>query len=338
MAFEVRERLPLARFIYDRDWTPVWGAYLYPLRFFGPERSNEPNDYLQVARVVSVHGRNIAITRGGGLFVRTREEERTEAAVDTVFTVLNCLLCEFALEGLVSAPITDTDVQDGKLIGRHASITGGWGDYGDRTWGPYALLTSGVRDMAEGYAVSRNPWWAVNFYWTPYDPAVLQRIDGAHRSERLMEVSDTLPLLVVAAVFHSSRHNIPETVISAWIVCEELLANLWKKHLSSVTRADRRRRLEDSRTYTASVQAEVLLTAGLIDEEIYATVQDARRIRNNLAHGSAVNQNGAAVAMRGLKLMLNLFGASSEHLPGFSFVGGGIGHPQTALEPEFPFE
>jgi len=80
------------------------------------------------------------------------------------------------------------------------------------------------------------------------------------------------------------------------------------------------------------------LTAGLIDEETYATVQDSRRIRNNLAHGSVVDQQGATVAMQGLKSMLNLFGASSERLPGFSFMGGGIGHPQTALEPEFPFE
>jgi hypothetical protein len=125
LPLEVRETLPLARFIYDTAWTPLWGAYLYPLRYFAPERSTDPNDYLEVVCVTSVCGKNVAITRGGGLFVRVPGVERTEEAVDNVVTVLNCLLCEFALEGLTSSPITDIDVQDGKLIGRHASITGG---------------------------------------------------------------------------------------------------------------------------------------------------------------------------------------------------------------------
>jgi hypothetical protein len=76
----------------------------------------------------------------------------------------------------------------------------------------------------------------------------------------------------------------------------------------------------------------------LIDEETYATVQHARRIRNKLAHGSAVDQQGAAVAMQALRSMLKLFGASTERLPGFAFMGEGTGPPNTALEPEFPFE
>jgi hypothetical protein len=264
--------------------------------------------------------------------------ERTEAAIDSVVTVLNCLLCEFALEGLTSSPITDTDVQDGKLIGQHASITGGWGDYGDRTWGPYALLVSGVSDMAVGYAESSNPYWAVNFYWTTYDPNVLQCIDGSNRAERLMEVSNTLPLLVVAAVFHSSRHNLPETVLSSWMVCEALLEHSWKTYISNVGQGSRRQRLRDHRTYSASVQAEVLLSAGLVDDGTYDLVQEARRMRNNIAHNREVTREGASIAMQAMKAMLHRFGVSAEGLPGFSFMSGGIGHPQTVLEPEFPFE
>jgi len=116
LTFEVLETLPLARFIYDRDWTPVWEAYLYPLRFFGSKRSTDPNDYLEVARVVSMCGKDVAITRGGGPFVRARGMERTGTVVDDIVTVLNCLLYEFTLEGLVSAPITDTDVQDCRTV------------------------------------------------------------------------------------------------------------------------------------------------------------------------------------------------------------------------------
>jgi len=42
--------------------------------------------------------------------------ERTGTVVDDIVTVLNCLLYEFTLEGLVSAPITDTDVQDCRTV------------------------------------------------------------------------------------------------------------------------------------------------------------------------------------------------------------------------------
>jgi hypothetical protein len=127
--------------------------------------------------------------------------------------------------------------------------------------------------MAERYAGSSNPYWAVNFYWTPYDPNVLQCIDESNRAERLMEVANTLPLLVVAAVFHSSRHNLQETVLSSWMVCEALLEHLWKAYISNVGgQWSCRKRLRDHRTYSANVQAEVLLTAGLVNDRTYDLV------------------------------------------------------------------
>jgi hypothetical protein len=35
---------PLGRFLYEKSWTPVWGCYLNPLRFFG-----EATDYQSMA-------------------------------------------------------------------------------------------------------------------------------------------------------------------------------------------------------------------------------------------------------------------------------------------------
>jgi hypothetical protein len=125
---------------------------------------------------------------------------------------------------------------------------------------------------------------------------------------------------------------------SAWIECEELLADLRDKHVSYVARVDRRRRLRDFRTYTASVQADVLLTAGLIDGEAYAIVQNARRTKNNLAHGSVADQEGSSVTMQAMRSMLSRYGLSTDRLPGFSFMSGGSGRPRVALEPEFAFE
>ncbi len=253
MSIEIRESLPLGRFIYDYDWTPLKGTYIYPLRFFGSDRSYDPNDYLEVVRVVDIDGTDVAITRGGGLFVRDNEQFQTRETTGSLVSLLNLLLCEFAFQGLVSQPITDTDVQSAKLIGRHASITGGWGSYAERTWGPYTLLGSGARDMAIGYTVPRNDYWPVNFYWTTHNPEILDKITGLSDARTLKQLSPTLPLLLVAAAYHSSRHNLAETSLTAWITSEEILSYLWDQYVSSMPEKGRRSRLNDVRTYSASV-------------------------------------------------------------------------------------
>ena len=66
----------------------------------------------------------------------------TERQVRQLLTVMNILLCRFALCGLASHPVTDLDIQSARLIGRHISITGGWATWGERNWGPYALLAA----------------------------------------------------------------------------------------------------------------------------------------------------------------------------------------------------
>jgi hypothetical protein len=92
--------LPLGRFIYEKSWTPVWGCYLNPLRFFGPvgpDGFTNPNDYLEVVKVLDVADTDVAISRGGGLFVRTDRLERTPEAVGTVVRIFNLVLCELAI-------------------------------------------------------------------------------------------------------------------------------------------------------------------------------------------------------------------------------------------------
>jgi hypothetical protein len=338
MSFELVERLPLGRFSYEPCWTPLFGAYIYPLRLFANDRSYDPNDYLEVVRVENIAGTDVAITRGGGLFVRDRLEGRLDAeTTENISGLFNLILCELTLLEFISQPFTDADIHSAKLIGRHASILGGWGYYADRTWGPFSLLAAERRDLSVGYSTVRNYYWPPNFYWRPHPAAVLSRLNGASRALKLKEISQTLPALVVAASFHASRRNQAETILTAWIACEEILSHLWEQRLSKIADRARRERLKDSRTYSASVQAEVLLTGHLLDEPTYKIVQEARKIRNDMAHGSKMSSAGAATCLEALRSMLSSVGVATDFMP-YQTGYGYIGRPVEALEPEFRFD
>lgn len=330
----LEERQALSRFIYDRSWTPLWGAYLYPLRYFGPERSTNPNDYLEVIRVLEVGETDIGITRGGGLFARDHDCcRRRQEEIDRIVDLFNLVLCELCLHDLVSLPVTDPDIQSGKLVGKHASITGGWGSHGDRSWGPYALLCSDPGDMSG----SGNLYWPPNFYWTPFSEAVLDQIDSLSAAVRLGSVSSTLPSLLVSASHYASRHNIGETITNAWMICEQLLSDRWDDYVGTLVDKGRRARLEDRRTYSVAVQAEVLHTAGVMAGDLYRLLQEARKVRNDLVHKAVLGHDAAALSMEALRAMLQWVGIDASRLQGYLSQSGGIGQPIEALDPGFRF-
>ncbi len=78
MAFEVIESLPLGRFIFEPDWTPLLGAYINPLAFFAGDRSSDPNDYLLVGGLTlftyALHRLDpvFILGEGAGIFIYSR--------------------------------------------------------------------------------------------------------------------------------------------------------------------------------------------------------------------------------------------------------------------------
>jgi hypothetical protein len=338
VVLNISERLPLSRFIFEPSWTPVRGTYLHPLKLLDvDELPTDPNDYLEVIRVFPVTGVDVAITRGGGLFVRDRGQYSSPQAIDQLVNIFNMLTCEFTLAGLVSQPVTDLDLQSGKLIGQHISIAGGWGSFGDRTWGPHALLCVTPRDISAPYRTEANPWWPPYFYWTSSPKGVMPSVETLANAPLLSAVAPGLPSLVAAAAFHAARHNLSETIINSWVVVELILYQQWNDHLTSLSNSARRRRLKDTRTYSAGVQAEVLLTAGLMQDDTYDKVQAARKTRNDFAHRGDASADGAAHCMEAMRAMLRLLGVHTDRLSGYSYQSGGPGLPTTELEPEFPF-
>lgn len=336
MPLNIRESIPLGRFVYESKGTPLKGTHILPLMFFDLKPSLDPNDYLEVVRVISVSGTDVAITRGSGIFVRDHGEYSSREGIDALTGVFNLLLAEFALQGLISHPVTDVEIQSATLMGRHATITGGGGTtFADRTWGPYSLLTSSERDIGPPYRKG-DYRWPPHRYWILQDPKILDRVDGVRGAMRLREFSPTLPALFLAAVYNTLRHNLAECIVTSWIVCEQLLSFLWDEYVSAMGEKDRRDRLGDTRTYGASVRLEVLLVAGVIDSGLYKVMHEARKIRNALAHRAVLGQDAAAASASAMQKILAHVGIVAN-LPGYMFSMQSAG-PYEVLEPEFEFK
>lgn len=338
MPLDIRESMPLGRFVYEPAYTPLKGTYILPLRFFKVGQALDPNEYLEVLQVLDVGGTDVAITRGGGLFVRDKGQYKTRESHQQLVDTFNLLLAEFALQGLASHPVTYTEVQAGKLIGRFACIAGGGGRFGDRTWGPYTLLVAPTRDLGAPYGRPGNDYWPANFYWPNCDPSILDRITNAPNALHLRKISPSLPTLLVAAAYHATRHNVAEGTVTSWILCEELLSFLWDRHVDQISEKARKERLTDSRTYSAAVRLEVLLVAGVLPDTLCALLQEARRLRNALAHRSKMNMDAADICYRAMCEMLHHIGIGTELLPSYTCQDGGSLTPHVTLEPEFPFK
>jgi hypothetical protein len=95
-------------------------------------------------------------------------------------------------------------------------------------------------------------------------------------------------------------------LIFSWVVCEQLLNQLWDKHIvSCVSNTERRQRLRDDRVYTAAVQVEVLCLINVISDETYDNLTQARSARNRFIHeGKAIEASEARTAFKGIEDML----------------------------------
>jgi hypothetical protein len=94
----------------------------------------------------------------------------------------------------------------------------------------------------------------------------------------------------------------------------------------------------DTRTYTASVQAELLRSVGILEEEAYQHVQAARKVRNDLAHRGLATFEGASQCLDAMRAMIRRTGANPDKLPNFGLLGGGRATPAAEVEPEFAFD
>jgi hypothetical protein len=311
------------------------GTYLYPLRILGTGvRPNDANDYLEVVAVLKVGGCKVAVTRGGGIFVRQRDPVHSwEEAVETV-RVLNLLVCELALNGLISEPVSTADIQSGKLIGRHIAIAGGWGNFPERNYGVLTILAASPREMGPG-----NIWWPPNVFWIPHhDLKILEKVDGTPIVKQLMKASETIPGLVASACYNAHRHNQSAAAVMAWVATEQVLSHFWEQLVAGIQDAQRQRRLKDFRTYTSSVQIEALESQGVLDTALATKLHAARSARNKLAHTGTLSEDGYATCLYAMTAMIEKLCQRQVDVPVALQASGGSDSPIHIPDPEFDLD
>lgn len=262
----------------------VLGTHLYPLRLLAPDfRNMDPPSLAEVILKLHVPD-EILITRNGGLFVFPPESLSVGKAMDEVRAkfsfelkaarLFNFAVCELALCGVVSAPATPAHIGIGSVIDNQAVITksiGGREIYTDRTHRPTLGMLTGMWPLAMPHmALSK---------WLTIEPIIKKH----ERTSRLTQVSTELPTSVASAYSLLSQRQYSEALLDGWNVIEQIIDWYWVNYLTSLSE-ERRKRLKDTRTYTASVRTEVLETTGRLPSELCKGIHKARKHRNALAH------------------------------------------------------
>jgi hypothetical protein len=271
----------------------VVGTYMLPWRLIGPE-FDSLDVAVSVEHSADANGTEVLITRIGGLFARA-PEHLTAAVLETVAEAFNLVLCELALAGADSAPVSSHDIETGKLNNGHAFVDhfSSRADASfDRTVGPL-------------FAIRREIWmtWADRLA----DRLALQPSWTLRHAKRLAQVSTTMPRLIVGAYWNDTRGHEAESLIDCWIVVEQFLDRMWEDHLGSIPEALRRRQLRDQRTFSAAVRVELLRTVGRLPPELHEQVEVARAARNRLAHRADLPTVGAGLGMIAMRGMLEDF-------------------------------
>ena len=111
-------------------------------------------------------------------------------------------------------------------------------------------------------------------------------------------------------------HNYSAALINHWAITEKLLQELWAKYQDDNKQRDgqdfvtgeRRKRLQDGRTFTAAVISEALSFADDLPHDLYLKMGKTRKARNDWIHppGKPITRKHAADSTEVCQEMLKL--------------------------------
>lgn len=284
----------------------VIGTYIYPYCLLSMPDWEDPFSATEVIQRVNITNEEILITRNGGLFIKPPEElsdiNRPDADPgqdlqaklefeERAAKLFNLVICEYAFHEVISEPTTPVHISTGKLIDDHALIISASGArelYLERTLNPSMNLLQGT--------------WRMHRI---HDPQVTSSVANLASSSKLSDISENLPALTAGAYSLFSRRQLSEALIDAWIVSEQIVDWQWDDYLSQLSDSERRRRLCDTRTYTASIRIEILHTVGVFNNDLYTDLTKARKHRNDLAHRAKINIDMATETLMAMKYAID---------------------------------
>jgi hypothetical protein len=163
---------------------------------------------------------------------------------------------------------------------------------------------------------------------TPISVNVVEK--SADDLSNLMQAEEADGLQLVDLFLKASKsyqdHNHSLAVIMNWAITEKLIQELWRNYQADNQQRDgkpfitgeRRKRLLDGRSFTASVITEILSFAGYIDYDLYSDISKVRKIRNDWMH-SLVSTISSTDATRAASVASRLL----EQLRGIELQGSG---------------
>jgi hypothetical protein len=242
----------------------------------------------------------VMMTAGSLLFVElpadvSIETDRFHRFLEGATASINVVLCELAMVGQVSAPVSSVQMGTGVSDGVTAQVSesriaGRREMYLDRS-----LLPATMHRPELLSACARTK------------PDIIDAALPLARVRRLLDVGESLPLFVLGAYSHLSREDAPEALVDSFVVIELLLARKWKAHVARATERKRADRLSNVDAFSTAVRAEVLLTAGDLSSALYELIEPARKDRNDAVHSGKVTLEKARSSCYAMQAMIEDF-------------------------------
>jgi hypothetical protein len=148
--------------------------------------------------------------------------------------------------------------------------------------------------------------------WPQTQDVVLDLVLPLRRTRQLLDISPALPTFVASAYSLFARRLYAETLTDTWIAIELMINDLWKKTYRRGSRdASHRKRLDDARSFTANLRAELLYATDVFPGDLYDSIQIARKHRNDLMHGGAVRADASLAGFDALRNQMRAWRAAA---------------------------
>jgi len=217
---------------------------------------------------------------------------------DKALKIFNRVLLEMLLGGIYTEAAAPEDIFSGILYNTgYVRIYARSGSTG--------RLHSALRD--------RSASSLENICLLDHKPITISNLKKAVTQGRKI-VSKCDPLsheIVLAGCTHYVSGALAEALTCLWTSIEQLVSRLWRIEVEEKASADgvpqRSGFLKDYRVWTTSARIELLFQKGIINTELYCSLNDARKARNNFIHrGDQPDLSAATAALSGLFYLMSL--------------------------------